>query len=539
MRVRRLSHLCWSLALTSSLVSCGSKSGSKGPKGNEAGRTEKAFSKASKEYGIPIRYLMAVGYLESHLSSKPATASYASLTDASQTVAKGTILTQTAFGIPFATLGLDSAQESSHNLETQIGAYARWLAGELKSGNVTLPPNPHTPEEHFYWIENLALTQRKGVTQRRNVQIVFARELIGTLNHGFIWQDPQDGALLRLDPEAKPLSPDTFPPNARNWLQLSELEAQLYVATYLPLVTVPSGEIKNRPKRVEVIHCPLSLSACLELQTRGTESEIRLAAHYIIPADKTVFSKSLQVADQGEALVVTDRRGENVTIQDAIVIMLTGDSGRPDEGKRLPAFPTWFSDAQLRTMGQVINDVCTLLSQRYEDVKREECMGFGGEKGIRFRHHAGGEAYLWGDIPDFDRTIFEAYVRSPSGLGAEVAFDFDQGKKYVGAGETLSLTLVFDPQARTIEIERLSRCEGGRVIWEPVRTKQVRNERRFALEEAYFDAGPNQNGEQFFRARVYGKDTRLIGWTITPALLRGYEEGPAFASEKLCISRAT
>jgi len=354
------------------------------------------------------------------------------------------------------------------------------------------------------------------------------------LNKGFLWQDLKDGAMVKLEPEPTPLSPETFPTNARNWFQLSELDAQLYVATYLPLVTVPSGEVKNKPKRVEVIHCPMSLSACLELQTRGEESEARLAAHYIVPSDKSIFSKSLQVADHSEALVVTNNQGQNVTVQDAIIVMLTGDSGRLQKGKRQPALPTWFSDGQLRAMGQIINDVCTLLSQRDPEVKREECMSPRGDRGVKFRSFNANGDYQWGDIPDFDATIFEAYVRSPSGLGAEVAFELDPGKKFFNAGENLSLTLVFDPQARTIEIERLTRCESGRVIWEPVRTKQLRNERRLSFQESYFDSGPNQNGEQFFRARVYGKDTRLLGWSITPALLRGYEDGRVYASEKFC-----
>lgn len=530
---------CWmqaqlALALAFVVTHCGPKPGAKGPSGNGMGNAEKAFSQAAATYGIPVRYLMAVGYLESHLTAEPATAAYEAPSAGAEPALHGTILTQTAFGLPFQTLGLDPGQDSARDLATQIDSYAKWLSSQLQQGNVRLPSDPKTSEDRFYWIENISLLQRKGVAQRRNVQIVFARELISVLNKGFIWQDPQDGAMVKLDPEPTPLSPETFPANARNWFQLSELDAQLYIATYLPLVTVPSGEVKNKPKRVEVIHCPMSLSACLELQTRGDESESRLAAHYIVPSDKSIFSKSLQVADHSEALVVTNGRGENVTIQDAILVMLTGDSGRPHKGRRVPALPTWFSDGQLRAMGQIINDVCTLLSQRDADVKREECMNPRGERGVKFRSINEHGDYQWGDIPDFDTTIFEAYVRSPSGLGAEVAFELEPGKKFFNAGENLSLTLVFDPQARTVEIERLTRCENGRVIWEPVRTKQMRNERRLNFQESYFDAGPNQNGEQFFRARVYGKDTRLLGWSITPALLRGYEEGKAFASEKFC-----
>jgi hypothetical protein len=537
MKVQRLGFLGWSFLLLTGVQGCGPKAGSKGPAGNGAGQVEQAFTKAARDYGIPVRYLMAVGYLESHLSSDPATATYASLTDPHASVDRGTVMTQTAFGVSTLTLGLDPAQEASRLLETQIDAYAHWVSDRLKSANVSLPQDPKTAEERFYWIENLALLQRKGVAQRRNVQIVFANELIATLNRGFLWQDPRDSAMVRLEPESTPLSQASFPANARNWLQLSELDAQLYTATYLPLVTVPSGEVKNKPKRVEVIQCPMSLSACLELQTRGDDSEIRLAAHYIIPADKTIFNKSLQVSNHNEALVVTNLRGENVAVQDAIVIMLTGDSGRPIQGQRSPALPTWFSDAQLRSMGQVINDICTLLSQKDSEVKREECMSIGGEKGIKFRGQELRDDYRWGDIPDFDPTIFEAYVRSPSGLGAEIAFEVDQGKKYISAGENLSLTMLLDPQARTVELERLSRCQSGRVVWEPVRTKQIRNDRRITFQESYFDAGPNKNGEQFFRVRVYGKDTRLLGWSITNVLLRGYEEDLASASEKFCSSR--
>lgn len=535
------------LAASVWFVGCGKKS-SAGGGGRPVGQVERAFIKASQATGVPVRFLMAAGYAESRLVPDNATSNYVALDNPSAAVARGTVMTQTAFGVTFEKLGLDPSKEESKTLAVQVDAYARWVQATLKANGVTLSSDPNTAEEKYYWIENLALLHRDGLSERRTVQIMFARELISVLNEGFTWQDTKEDRAMHLAKESPAINvnaPD-FPQSGKNWFKLDHsIGIDLVDVPYYKLATLPSGTVTNDPRRIEVIHCPLSLSACLELQTRSQDGDaslgsyVYLAAHYVIPSDSDVYQPSpvriIQVAPHNQAVTLTDSRGENVKIQDAVVIMLTGNSGRTLSGTRQPAIPTWFSDSQLKAMSSLINDVCTLLSTKDTNpVNRDECMQTDGDLGIRFRHQGPSEEYRWGDIADFDETIFNAYLKNPGGLTDEVAFELAKGSREFQAGTAIPLTVLFNSSAREVQLERLSRCQSGKLIWEPVHIEQVRGETRAVIEESYFDAGPNFDGEQFFRARVYGRDTKLAGWSIAQVFLHGYEKEPTYAAEKYC-----
>lgn len=523
-------------------TSCGSaQRGSRGGGGKPA-PVEAAFALSSRESGIPIRFLMAVGYLESKLAPQDATANYVNL-DSKDPVSRGTIMTQSAFGQTFETLGLDPTLEDSHVLEVQIRAYTDWVRTQIAALN--LPANPQTQEEKFYWIENLANLQRRGIAQRRNVQILFARELIKILNEGFLWQDPRDGSKITLEPESPPIDIEKFPENGRNWFSMVELDSQIgFSATFLPLASASwDDEFENQPRRIEVIHCPLTLSGCLELQTRGAESDIHLAAHYMIPPfsqnakDKDIINKVVQVAEHKKALILTNNRGINYPVTDAIVIALIGNSGRLVAGKRQPAESTWFTDRQLRSLGQLVIDLCQFMSQKNpKAVNYDTCIATSGDLGVQFRYQAESEEYRWGDIADFDRSIFEAYIRSPTGLGTEVAFEFDRNRREFKAGEPVAFTILFNSVAQQVKVERLARCQNGKTIWELISTDDVRGKTRMSLQKVFFDGGPNHNGEQFFRARVYGQNSLLIGWHVHKITLNNYEQTPRYASEEYCRS---
>ena len=195
------------VALAILCTACGVGSHRRGPSGPPGGSVEAAFYKAAAETGMSARMMMAVGYLESRLTPTNATADYSALAASSDGQADlGTIMTQTAFGLPLNTLGLDQAQEDSATLEFQIAAYAQWLQKQFKEAGVSLSSTPNSAEEKFYWISNLAKVHRRGMDQRRNVQILFARELVQLLNRGFIWQDSRTGAKLELNHEDEPLT---------------------------------------------------------------------------------------------------------------------------------------------------------------------------------------------------------------------------------------------------------------------------------------------------------------------------------------------
>lgn len=542
MRPKLNVFLCLFVALAAE-AGCGPSKKAGSGEGSKPAPVEAAFSLSARQGGIPVRFLMAVGYLESRLTPQNATANYVALDNATDPVARGTVMTQTAFGQTFETLGLDPAMEDSQALEVQIRAYSEWVRTQVAGLN--LPPSPRTPEEKFYWIENLANLQRRGITQRRNVQILFARELIRVLNEGFVWQDPRDGSKIALEPETPPIDIEKFPENGRNWFTMVELDSQVGLsASFLPLASASwDDEFENVPRRIEVIHCPLSLSGCLELQSRGAESDIHLAAHYLIPAfaqspkEKDIINKVVQVAEHKKALILTNNRGESYPVTDALVIAVVGNSGRLVVGERQPAEPTWFSDRQLRFLGQLVVDLCQYMSQKTpEAVRYEACIATTGDLGVQFRHQGDSEEYRWGDIPDFDRNIFEAYIRSPNGLGTEVAFEFDRGRREFRAGEAVSFNVLFNAIAQQVKVERLARCRDGTTVWELVSNDDVRGKTRLPFQKVFFDGGPNRNGEQFYRARVYGQDSRLIGWHVNKVALRDYEKEPRFASEEYCKS---
>ncbi len=529
------------------LASCGTKPKGGGGDANGAriGRAEKAFRDAAHTSKVPIRFLMALGYLESRLAPERATANYQTSPDAGggaePMAVRGTAMTETAFGMSFAQLGLDPAKAQSGVLEVQIEAYARMIGGFVSSQGLGLAASPKTPEDKFAWIENLANLHREKLPDRRNVQAIFARELIRTLNEGFIWQDPRSGEKLELTPEKPPLDPASFPENGRAWFDLKADEGQIPGSTYFRLVTVPTGEFENHPRRIEVIHCPLTLSACLELQS-GVEDDderVHMAAHYVVPPNGDVFKGVIQVARHKDVVVVTDKLGQHKPVDDAIVVMLVGNSGRIVDGKRVPALPDWFTDEQLRRLGQVVGDVCARIVADYPgEVAREQCLSTTGDLGVQFRRQATAEEYRWGDVPDYDATIFDAYVKSPGGLGTEAAFEFKKNKRRFKKGEPIPLTVLFNSTVKTAKVERLARCTDGKVIWEPVETQDVRGEKKVTFTDKRYDSGPNRNGDQFYRARVYAGDSHLIGWAIARVVLANFEPEAKFAADDVCASAA-
>lgn len=534
------------------LPSCGKKEASNGGAPAKVGVVEAAFRDAAHTSGVPARFLMATAYLESRLAPQKASAHYLSTNGEGAPVSRGTLMTQTAFGLTYEMLGLDPAKDQSQTLEVQIEAYARYIAGKVQEGGLGLVAAPKNDEDKYYWIENLANLQRSGYAhpgqaERRNIRVIFAHELIGILNEGFIWQDPRSGEKLELTAESPKLDVAHFPANGQSWLALdlagSEIRTPNYA--YMSLTSLPNpSNLTNHPRRVEVIHCPLNLSACLELQDGSADNDdyVHLAAHYIVPNDRGFDDQisrlaAIQVATHEDVVILTNKLGEHQPVDDAIVIMLTGDSGRVVDGKRDPALPIWFNDQQLRNMGQVINDVCTRLAQADPGhVSKDKCLATSGDVGVQFRHQDQAEEYRWGDIPDFDPTIFTAYVTAPGGLGTEVAFEFAGNNRRFAKGEAIPLTVLFNATVKSVELERLVRCENGQVNWKGVANLDVRGEKKLTFKDTRFDSGPNRNGEQFYRARVYGKDGKLIGWRIERIVLSSFEKDTVTMPNSTCLT---
>ena len=514
------------------LGGCGSKKPDAPIQDRSKHPVKNSFELAANTHHLPVRFLMAAAWVESRLVAENASATYRNLGD--QNIAGlGLPITETAFGLSYETLGLDPAASESATLESQISAYGAWLAA--RTNNLGLKAQIETDADRYYWVENLARLHRAGLDGRRNVQVVFAQELIKTLNEGFVWQDSRTDERVILPALDQPLQFDALPKNGQNFLAFKEFEAEIFGATFLPLATSPAGEFENRPTRVEVVHCPLSLSACLQIQSGfdNVESDVHLGAHYIVPQDQSILSKVIQVAAHEETVLLTDSLGQPRMVDDAIIVMIAGHSGRIVNGRRSDARPDWLTTAQITRLAQVIREVCLTLSASDSAIKVEECRSPVGNKGVQF-HRRGIEEIRWGDIADFDEKIFAAHLAKPDGLTSEIAFQFNQKSRTFKAGDDVTLTVLFSPEARRVDIERLARCSDGQVVWEVIRSLQVRGQNRSTIVERFFDSGPNGNGDQFVRARVHGQESNLLGWTVDSLFLEGYEEDALPAASIAC-----
>jgi hypothetical protein len=491
--------------------------------------TEKIFQNAASKYKIPYRMLLAVAFKESGLATKRETAVYQTRDNQI-----GTSLTETAFGLSRTKLGIDE-HETPDSLAVQVDAYARWLRENLDEARLTLASNPSDQVEKYYWIWNISMLHRAGITGKRNTQIVFAKELIHELNEGDFWQDTESGDVVRLEKEPKPIVVEDLPFEVQDNLDLQTEPTEIPLVEYFELTFSPVGN-DNKPNHIKVIHCPLSLSACLELQNPSeTEDQARMSAHYIVPPDTSVVPGALQVASNVNPVVITNQEGKPEEVKDAIVVMLVGDSGNYVEGKRAIANPKWLNEAQLSRMGNLIHKICNLLSSYDKNVKVDECLTPGGPRGIEFVNQGSSETFQWGDIPDYDENIFWAYISSGTTLAGEVGFHFQRKDKIYSAAKPVTFDIQYFKGTAMVVLELLSRCPDGKLVWFPLETKWVRNQDKTKFDLSLYYQGPNNNGQHFFRALVYDQFSNLSGWAVDDVFLNDYETQIAAPhNDKIC-----
>jgi hypothetical protein len=516
------------LALTAS--TCG-KNGTRKAHPQASAKVEGEFRKAAAADKVPVRLVMAAAWLESRISAEAATSLYLDSSESGDGK-KGVQIAQSAFGIPLASLGLEGREDAS-DLAVQIGAYTSWLAKSVGS-EANLPANPSTPDEKFDWAWEMAKAHRASSERSRNIRVVFTKELIKVLNDGFIWQDRETGEFIRFPKENPPLKVSDFREDSQRLFSLTTQRPQIESATFLKLGRTDVSPTENHPEGVEVIHCPFTLSACLELQSQAVDDQIRLEAHYVIPQDDLVVEEPLQVTRHENAVRLTDSHGVTDFVQNQVVVMLVGNSGRLIDGYRDPANPGWTTKWQLQRLGDIINDLCLTLHDGNANVAVKDCLS-----NVKYHVQGVSEAFRWGDVADFDPMIYSGYIESPGGLQGEAAFKFPNDVREFLAGSDLPLTVVFAPSVRHVELERMVRCPDRKVVWAPLTAGDVRNQTSFALRQRFYDAGPNGNGSQFFRAKVYGADGSLVGWDTAEVFLRNYEKDGATMTPKPCLTQGS
>ena len=349
-------------------------------------------------------------------------------------------LAESVFGLPFTTLGLtDLEGRKNFDLATQIDAYANWVNKKLNESHIELPLDTSNPDNLYNWMWQLAKFHRPAESNTKNVQIVFTKELLSVLNKGAMWQDPETGDLLSFEANNPQISLLDFSFTIQNNLMLDTEVSEIFSVDYFQLAYRQKSTVKNIPTGILVTHCPFEVSTCLAMQNQKTEnsSVVRLGAHYIIPSDTESLKRPIKILPHREPVKLTDPQGGIMTITNRIVIMLTGRSGRYVEGIRKHANPTWMTDYQLKQLGKLTDSICQLISSENSAANLDKCKSFAGEQGVRV-FHGRGEVYRWGDVPDYDASLFKNYISNPETLDGLVTLNFP-GNKLYNAGKMFLL----------------------------------------------------------------------------------------------------
>ncbi|MDE3270390.1 MAG: hypothetical protein OYH77_08955 [Pseudomonadota bacterium] len=264
-----------------------------------------AFSSSATDYDIPKEMLLAVAYLESNMTHTPSFVTY-------ETTHVGTRIGETAFGISANRLGQKSIDDIT-TFPNQIKAYAEFVRAELESNNIKLPNRFQSIEDKMSWMREIAKIQRQGNIYDTNLRSLYVLELIDVLNSGFTWRDPISNESITLPPQEPTIERNMLTYPQQRLLNLKTSVAQVYQAQWFyPVEPHDRVETNNKPDKILVIHCPFSLSACLEIQNQSREqdnSEAVMQAHYIVPANSSVIDYPLQVMHHHRQAMLVDEHG--------------------------------------------------------------------------------------------------------------------------------------------------------------------------------------------------------------------------------------
>lgn len=518
----------FTLVLAAFMLGCGSRRSDGGGSSGQGGPINDAFHRTSAEFAIPVKLLKAVAFYESDMNADDSSVPYLNTGSDEDRRQLGFGVTETAFGVPLLSLNLVDA-ENANTLPVQIAAYGKWVRENIAASD-QLAPSLTSPTDYYHWLWQLAKLHRGTDGDGRNIQAVWANGLIDILNQGRTWQNAADTEKVELVPVTPVIDKAEFPVEAQALFQLVTSQGEIFNSQMFPLYQHPNT-LPNAPTHVKVVHCPMSLSACLEIQNiRSDKDTARLRAHFIIPpfeTDSSGMARQLafQVTPMAYAVELTDSQGDLREVNDAVVVMLTGKSGRYVNGQRLSANPAWYTPRQLQVLGAVVKDICQKLSRDNEQINSMECRTPRHTRGVQF--HAQGPldpTYKWGDIPDFEETIFEAYIRANDSLTeGEAEFEFHNRSKRYPAMQEFSFDVRFTLNVQYIAIERAVRCPGGKIIWAPLTSSQVHGRDSKTFRTEIHDGGPNNNGETYLRAKVYDDSNKLIAWSIDQVLIYNFD----------------
>lgn len=532
----------WSLSLLISVAGCG-QGGKKKSSGPSNRPVSDAISQASHESGVPVEIIASTVYYESGVSAEVASAP---LTGDSSNTQMGLSFAETAVGLSKDELFsvYEQMPSDADKLPVQIVAYGKWLKSKLSESGFSLSSNQRSAEEVTYrWVWALSRLHRPGDELSRPLQYVWTEGLVRQMNEGFIWQDSKTKEELNYPPR-KPLIKSSDRPVEMGHFGLITDEADIRRATRIYLPSENSQTTKNRPRKILVTHCPFNFAACLQLQDSGASGAgIRMGAHYLIPAppalsssnvtdlpaggfgsyEKDILSGPVQVLSHSSTAVRTNSNGVNEEINDTIVVMLVGQSGRYVNGIREQANPTWYTSEQLHDFGVTVASICFVLAEN--GVNAAQCKSDRAADGIRFQGvEKSYDSYWWGDVVDFERDVFMGFLEGSDGLpSAAVDLEMVSNKPSYEAGETITLRARFSTLTAKINFQQSVRKRDGSLVWEVIRSENVRHQNNFQIDLRAFDGGPNGDGKHYLRAVAVDRDGVFLGWDVASFFLRNFD----------------
>lgn len=517
---KRILSAFFLISATMQMLACGSAGRSNDGPSDSRGPIMKSFSAEAINHNLPEKMLLAVAYSASGLSNETNTTSYEGSEKVISLLGSATI-----FGVSGEVLGLDTKQQP-WTIEEQIASYSTWLNGKLEQKGIELDPNIPDHDSLYDWIWNIAQIHLADKPFTKNIKILFALELLKVLNEGFTWQSDETGEMIQLQANPNPITSDLFSSQIQNNLTLDLQKSEIFSIDYLQVNFAPITEFKNKPSRIRVVHCPLSLSNCLSLQaTDSSDKNAIMQAHYIIPQNQTLLENPVKIRPHQNTVLFTDTNGENNKRPSEVIIMLTGKSGRYSNGERVEANPSWYTNYQLKSLGKVIQGACSLMKVENPKLDLQSCKNpSDSKKGPIFQNQSSANLYRWGDIPDFDEDIFWTFVKNPDDPGGQVEFDFQKSSEVVNSGEPISFNLNVITGTSKIVIEFMERCENNKLVWTTLETRFVRNVDQQTFDFSLYEKGPNGDGQHFLRAFAYNRENTLIAWSTASLHLTNYEE---------------
>lgn len=493
-----------------------------------------AFSNSAADYEIPEEILLAVSYLESNMTHAPSFVTY-------ETTHVGTRVGETAFGISANRLGQKSIDDIS-TFPSQVRAYAEFVRSELESNNIQLPNRFQSIEDKMSWMWEIAKIQRQGNIYDTNLRSLYVLELIDVLNSGFTWRSPATNENISLRPQEPKIDRNVLTYPQQRLLNLKTSVAQVYQAQWFyPVEPQNDSEASNRPEKILVIHCPFSLSACLEIQNQSAEqsgNDAVLQAHYIIPANNSVIDYPLQIMHHHRQALLVDEHGTVQPHDDKIVIMLVGNSGRLTDNVRFPALPTWQSIFQLEWLGHIVRELCL----NHLGIKDEEqvnaCRDIKSpDSRVEFRLNAG-NGIMWGAVPDFDTSIYASYAHSIKKIKTALVYPDRvrhkvKTRKSYASGENIRIA-ISNVGRHYYVLERLVRCNEQQLSWVVLNQGEASGKQEYNLR--FYDGGANNDGTQFIRTKVYRKD-KLVSWSIDSIMINNFNKDSTSSYYEECQSK--